>query len=73
MPAAAPQATISRRRGTGALRQRPISEPARAASCTIGPSRPIAPPVDTVAADDNARSSEGRTPRSPAPSAIASM
>jgi hypothetical protein len=44
MPAAAPQATSNRSCGGEKFRQRPINDASIAASCTIGPSRPIDPP-----------------------------
>ena len=55
-PAAAPHATISRRRAGSRRTSRPNSEPPSAASCTIAPSRPIEPPVAIVSSDDVPRS-----------------
>ena len=48
MPAAAPQATSKRNCCVENCRQRPTSDASNAASCTIGPSRPIEPPVAMV-------------------------
>src|ERR1700746_175109 len=44
IPAAPPQATISRNRGIGARASNPSFEPSIADSCTMGPSRPMDPP-----------------------------
>src|SRR5437763_17157047 len=44
MPAAPPQATMSRRRGVVNFALRPTSEASHAPSCDIEPSRPMEPP-----------------------------
>src|SRR6202042_1398596 len=55
IPAAAPHATSRRSRGGAKCTTRPISDAASAASCTIGPSRPIEPPLAIVNSDDTER------------------
>ena len=54
MPAAAPQATSRRSFGGVNFRHRPSRDATSAASCTIGPSRPIEPPdpIEKSAAAD---------------------
>jgi hypothetical protein len=73
MPAAAPQATSRRSRGGSKCTQRPISEAASAASCTIGPSRPIEPPLAIVNSEETLRHRLSLTGTTPSPIATASM
>ncbi len=73
IPAAAPHATISRRRGEGHFRKRPTSDAIRAESCTIGPSRPIEPPEAIEKAAEKHRTRLERIERRPFPSTTASM
>src|SRR5215475_4664521 len=61
IPAAAPHATSSLRRGGSKCTTRPISDAHSAASCTIGPSRPIEPPLEIVNSDDTLRHKLTRT------------
>lgn len=73
MPAAAPHATSKRSRGGSKWTQRPISEAASAASWTIGPSRPIEPPLEIVNSDERLRHRLSFTGTTPSPIATASM
>src|SRR5580692_1344351 len=73
IPAAAPQATSTRSRDGSKCTQRPISDAASAASCTIGPSRPIEPPLAIVNSDDTLRHKLILTGTTPSPIATASM
>jgi len=73
MPAAAPQATNRRRLGMGALPSNAIFDPISAASCTIGPSRPIEPPDAMVSSEEMLRMSVGRAAITPSPTATDSM
>lgn len=73
IPAAAPHATSRRSRGGSKCAKRPTSDAASAASCTIGPSRPIEPPLPIVSSDDALRQRLCRTGTTPSPSATASM
>ena len=73
MPAAPPHATMSRRRGTGAPASVPSLEPSIAASCTIGPSRPIDPPDAMVKSEATLEMSVLRKPMRPSPTSTASM
>ena len=73
MPAAPPQATISRRRGGGARASNPRREPSIAASCTIGPSRPIDPPEAMLNNEDTEFITVARRPMRPSPTSTASM
>ena len=73
MPAAAPQATSSRRLGTGALPRIATLEPISADSCTMGPSRPIDPPDAIVRSEETLRINVGRAEITPSPTATASM
>ena len=73
MPAAAPQATSRRSRGGSKRARRPPSEAASAASCTIGPSRPIEPPLPIVSSEEALRQRLCLTGTMPSPSATASM
>src|ERR1700685_2578054 len=73
IPAAAPQATSRRKRDGSKCTQRPISDAASADSCTIGPSRPIEPPLAIVNSDETLRQKESCTGTMPSPIATASM
>ncbi len=64
---------MSLRRGTGARARRPNREPTIAASCTIGPSRPIDPPEAIESSEDALFTSVDRTPMRPSPTRITSM
>jgi hypothetical protein len=75
MPAAAPHATSVRTTGAGACAICPSTEPIALPICTIGPSRPAAPPNPIVVADARAliRMTRGRmTPPRSATAAITS-
>ena len=77
IPAAAPHATSRRNcsTDTGVQRPntRPSNEPHIAASCTIGPSRPMDAPLATEHSDDALRTRLCRALSTPSPTAIASM
>jgi len=70
---APPQATISRKRGTGARANTPSFEPSLADNCIIGPSRPIEPPEAIDSREDRLLSKAVRNPMLPSPTKIASM
>ena len=57
----------------GSLSELPTLEPIRAASCTIGPSRPIEPPEAMVKSEEMLRISVGRAAIVPSPTTTASM
>ena len=73
MPAAAPHATKVRTIGTGTRASCPRTEPIVLPICTIGPSRPAAPPKPIVVAEHSAliRMMRGRS--TPPRSATAAM
>ena len=73
MPAAAPQATRSRSCGPVNCRQRPRMDATTAASCTIGPSRPIEPPEPMENSAAVLFTRLARTGIRPLPIAMASM
>ncbi len=73
MPEAAAQATTRRRRGAERWKKRPRAEPATAAACTSGPSRPMDAPEPTEKTADRERRRLGLGGTYPLPSATASM
>ncbi|MCY1314394.1 hypothetical protein D9M70_650270 [compost metagenome] len=73
MPAVAPQATNSRKCLGGRTRYRPAKDDSIAASCTMGPSRPIEAPDPMEKMDDRLRATVWRNPMMPRPTAMASM
>ena len=62
MPAVAPQATSRRNCRGGRIRKRPLNEDSIAASCTIGPSRPMEAPDPMENSEDTLRATVWRKP-----------
>ena len=73
MPAAAPQATSSRSRGSPKDKRRPRLDATNAETCTIGPSRPMEVPEPMLKKDEMMRTNVGLVLITPSPSATASM
>ena len=62
MPAVAPQATSRRNCRGGRTRKRPLNEDSIAASCTMGPSRPMEAPDPMESSEDTLRARVWRKP-----------
>ena len=73
MPAAAPHATSRRSCCAGRRRHWPSTDAHRAASCTMGPSRPIEPPLTMLSSEAALRATLRTTGMRPSPMADASM